>query len=144
MKLGENNLGLISHSRILAFCQVIHQDCHAARQKDKMQGSRSLHVFKFKCIKNCTILLYYNYWNFFWNSQNIVDLISSNPELYSPGGTVTPKSLTERLGSFAVSSQKCIFHQDTGTLCELKSDNSSPPQKKKMNFEYITKLSKIV
>ena len=64
------------------------------------------------------------------------------------GGSVTPRSLIERLRFFAISSQKCIFHQDTGMLCELKSDihHTLPGnlQKKYIYFECETKFCKTV
>ena len=50
----------------------------------------------------------------------ILSLVILNHGLH--GGTVTPRSLTESLRFYAISSRKCNFHQDTGMLCELKSD----------------------
>ena len=60
--------------------------------------------------------------------------------------------LQKVLRFYAISSRKCNFHQDTRTLCELKSDihqtlpgnSTPPPPKKNMTFECEAKLDKTV
>ena len=66
------------------------------RTKGRVQGHSMFLIWT--TVKISKMLLYN--WNFFWNGQNIVDLIPSYPEPCSSwhGGTVTPVEKSYKTG----------------------------------------------